>query len=83
MFNRNKQLMKSSPLRKFREIVALETRAQKSFKNQIFFREIVALQTRAKKVSKTTDFFREIIASETRKQKRTGKIRNEYNPRRS
>ena len=47
MFNRNKQLMKSSPLRKFREIVALETRAQKSFKTTDFFREIVAIETRA------------------------------------
>ena len=58
-------------------------RAKKVSKSRDFFREIVALQTRAKKVSKTTDFFREIIASETPKQKRTGKIRNEYNPRRS
>ena len=38
MFNRNKQLIKSSPLRKFREIVAGETRAQKKFqKLPIFF----------------------------------------------
>jgi hypothetical protein len=47
MFKRNKQLIQSSSLQKFREIVALETRAQKSFKTTDFFREIVAIETRA------------------------------------